>query len=394
MLGQQWQLQNIGQNEGLQDADIDAYEAWQVTTGGTNVLGDTLVIAVLDRGFILDHEDWQHNRWINHLEIPNNGIDDDQNGYIDDRWGWNSTEDHGDVTNGGMGHWHGTPICGLIGADSYNEKGIAGVNHHIKIMPIATSAELSSILKAYQYVSHMRDLYETSGGKAGAYIVATSASFGKDFLTPSEAPAWCDIFETLGQQGIMNIVATTNLPANVEEIGDMPSNCPGDHLVVVSSTTNQDLLSEAGYGPHDVDLAAPGEAIFTIANNGGYHYFSGTSAATPLVAGAVGLLHSVPILEWAEFSRRRPDEAARLVKEVLMAGVDTLEDLRGKIQTEGRLNLSGSIDALYKAFRVISPFQQEMADIRTYPNPFSSYLSIRVVHPYPSNVSLSLYDHM
>jgi hypothetical protein len=175
---EQWQYMNDGRAGGKVDADIDAPEIWDLLTVQGHFLEDTPVLAVLDMGFSLSHEDWQQNQWLNHAEIPQNGVDDDLNGFIDDYQGWNFGENDADVTRGGRGHWHGTPICGIIGADAGNSIGVRGVCPYVKVMPIRIGTDLASVIAAYGYVLAMRRLYEHSNGRRGAYIVATSASFG------------------------------------------------------------------------------------------------------------------------------------------------------------------------------------------------------------------------
>jgi serine protease len=95
MFNQQWALNNTGQNGGTPDADIDAPEAWDIITGGLTKLGDTIVVAIVDGGCDLNHQDLTY--WHNYAEIPNNGIDDDNNGYIDDYRGWNAYNNNGNV---------------------------------------------------------------------------------------------------------------------------------------------------------------------------------------------------------------------------------------------------------------------------------------------------------
>ena len=110
----QWQF--LQSNPLLFDNDLDIEDAWQYTTDGFTNRGDTIVIAVIDEGIKVDHEDLINSIWHNRNEIPNNKIDDDKNGYIDDYLGWNSNEHNDNINNSGIGHWHGTPVAGIIGA--------------------------------------------------------------------------------------------------------------------------------------------------------------------------------------------------------------------------------------------------------------------------------------
>ncbi|MCB0756802.1 MAG: hypothetical protein KDB98_14470, partial [Flavobacteriales bacterium] len=100
---QQWWHINNGSGGGTADADIDSDEAWDITTGGVTATGDTIVVCVVDDGGDLDHPDLMANNWVNRYEIPNNNIDDDGNGYIDDYLGWNPVDDNDDVDGGSHG---------------------------------------------------------------------------------------------------------------------------------------------------------------------------------------------------------------------------------------------------------------------------------------------------
>jgi subtilisin family serine protease len=153
--GQQWHLKNTGQGGGNPGSDIDAERAWDLTTGGITPLGDTIVICVIDNGLDLNHEDIHGNIWINHNEIPGNGIDDDNNGYIDDYYGWNSVDKNGNISKGA----HGTQASGLIGAKGNNNKGVAGINWDIKIMPVIFGGSEAQALASYSYAYQMRKIY-------------------------------------------------------------------------------------------------------------------------------------------------------------------------------------------------------------------------------------------
>jgi subtilisin family serine protease len=155
LYSRQWQYENEGDN-GQYDADIDAPEAWAITTGGQTYNGDEIVVAVLDGGININHEDIAQNIWTNPFEIPNNNIDDDANGFIDDYNGYNFINNNGDVSNGGFGDSHGTPVAGIIGATGNNEKGVSGVNWNVKIMMLNSNQKVSQLIAAYDYVYQMR----------------------------------------------------------------------------------------------------------------------------------------------------------------------------------------------------------------------------------------------
>ncbi|HHL57371.1 MAG TPA: hypothetical protein ENJ14_00300, partial [Bacteroidetes bacterium] len=181
---EQWSMKNTGQNGGVPDADIDATDAWEITTGGLTVFGDTIVVAVVDGGAFLTHDDLDF--WKNRNEIPGNGIDDDENGYVDDYDGWNAYQHNGNVPTTSS---HGTHVSGIIGAIGNNDLGVAGVNWQVKILPVAASSTSESVVvEGLSYVYVVREQYDLSNGAEGAFVVADNCSFGVDHGQPENFP--------------------------------------------------------------------------------------------------------------------------------------------------------------------------------------------------------------
>ena len=351
----QWQYDNTGANNGISDADIDAPPAWDITTGGTTVTGEEIVIGIVDGGVNLIHPDLAGNIWTNRNEIPDNGIDDDNNGFIDDIFGWNFNENNNDVGNGGNGHHHGSPVMGILGAEGNNGIGVTGVNWNIKVMNLVGNSSSDEVIAAYNYMLDMRISYNETNGTEGAFVVATNASLGVPDSFPDAFPVWCAMYNRLGEAGIISAGATVNRNTNVEADGDIPTTCTSDYLISVTNTDNRDQKPfGAGFGATHIDLSAPGAGAFTVDNSGGYSAFGGTSAATPHVAGAVALLYSVPIPAFMDDVRQNPREAARLVRNFILQGVDEIPDLQGITNTGGRLNLFNSINLLQEYYNIES----------------------------------------
>ena len=339
---QQWALQNTGQNGGTPDADIDATDAWDVNTGGITAFGDTLVIAVVDGGFDLYHEDL--NFFKNTNEIPGNGIDDDENGYIDDYDGWNAYNHNGNITSNN----HGTHVSGICAAIGNNETGISGVNWDAKVMAVQGSSGTESVVvEAYGYVLEMRATYNETGGEKGSFVVATNSSFGVDAGQPEDYPIWCALYDSLGMEGIISAAATANRNWDIDQVGDVPTACGSDYLVSVTNTTRYDAkTTNAGYGLETIDLGAPGSSIYSTYNGSNYGNLSGTSMATPQVAGAIAYLLSSADDNFLLNYETYPAEYALKIKQYIMEGVDILPSLEDVTVSGGRLNLNSSLDIL------------------------------------------------
>ncbi len=337
--GDMWDLENTGQSGGTEDADIDAPEAWDFGTGGLNALGDTIVVAVVDGGAQVTHPDLAQNIWTNRNEIPGNGIDDDENGYVDDVHGWNAYSSNGSIPV----DYHGTHVSGTIGAVGDNDLNVTGINWNIKIMEVAGSTSQTSVaLEAYGYVLDQRALYDSTDGEKGAFVVATNSSFGVDYADCSTGsyPLWNDIYTAMGEVGILSAAATINAGQNVDVIGDVPTGCDSDYLVTVTNTTRYDSKnSSAGYGATTIDLGAPGTATLSLNSSGGTGVLTGTSMATPHVCGTVGFLHSIATAGFEAFYKANPGEGALILKQFILDGVDTIPDLENTTVSGGRLNL-------------------------------------------------------
>lgn len=344
----QWHHLNLGQLNGVSGADHNVEPAWDVTTGGVTVNGDTIVVAVLDDGADLDHEDLVANLWRNNDEIPNNGLDDDNNGYIDDYFGID-TDGNDNDPNAGPSDNHGTPVAGIVGARGNNGIGVSGMNWSVKIMAIRNgflTAE-SEVLSAYLYALETRMAYDASGGEEGAYVVATNASWGRDFGDVDDSPIWCGLYDELGAAGILSAGATINGNVNVDEDGDLPTNCPSDYLIGVTNLNTSDVkVAGAGFGSTSIDLGAFGEDVFTTDNGNGYGYFGGTSAATPQVAGAIALLYAAPCDAFGELLAVDPAAAAILVREIILETARPNASLEGITVTGGRLDVGAAMTEL------------------------------------------------
>jgi len=257
----QWQYINDGAGGGSVNADLDMDLAWDIATGGITTAGDTIVVCVVDDGLNLSHPDMQGNMWVNHDEIPNNNIDDDNNGYIDDYQGWNAESGSGSLGNDGS---HGTPVTGIIGARGNNELGVAGTNWDVKVMTVVGGSPESVALASYAYAYSHRRTYNETNGADGAFVVATNSSWGIDRGQPEDAPIWCEFYNLMGEEGIISCGATANANFDIDVEGDLPTACSSDYLISVTNLERNDQLnSSAGYGLRTIDLGAYGEDTYT-----------------------------------------------------------------------------------------------------------------------------------
>lgn len=323
------------------DHDIDSELAWDITTGGSTANGHQIVVAVLEGGGSnWDHTDLIDNHWVNSAEIPNNNIDDDGNGYVDDYNGWNTTSNSDVISAGG----HGTSVSGMIGATGNNSQGGAGVNWDVGIMQVQMGGLTeSNVIAAYSYPHTMRDLFNQSNGAEGAFVVATNASWGIDLANPANYPVWCAYYDDLGASGILNCGATSNSAVNVDVQGDMPTGCSSDYMVTVTATNSSDVRTFSGYGATTIDLAAPGESVYLPSGSSSYSSTSGTSFATPCVAGAIALVYSIPCSDLASSAISAPQSTADLVRGFILDGVDPVAQLASETVTGGRLNVFNSV---------------------------------------------------
>lgn len=345
LFGSQWQYINTGLEGGEVNADIDIDDAWDISTGGLTANGDTIVICVIDTGVDAQHQDLKENLWVNHNEIPNNDIDDDNNGYVDDYRGWNTVGlvPSDDITGNPS---HGTSVSGIIGAQGNNSIGISGINWNVKLMMVANGLNTTEakVISSYSYPLILRKQYNETNGEMGAFVVATNSSWGLDFAQVDDAPLWCAIYDSLGVQGILNVGATANEIVDVDVDGDLPTSCPSDYLVAVTNMDRRNQkVQAAGWGAISIDLGAYGEDVFSLDSGNDYGPFRGTSFATPQVAGAIGLLYSAPCADFMDIVRNAPATAALFVKRHILEGVTPNESLEGLTVTEGVLNINNSM---------------------------------------------------
>lgn len=375
---------------------IKMQQAWENTTGGLTPAGDTIVVAILEKGMQKENPDLAPNLFHAWGEIPGNNKDDDGNGYIDDFTGIDVSALKGSTN--GTGSSHGTSVSGIVGAKGNNTFGVTGVNWNVKLLTVTNVKDDDEIIAAYYYAGEMRRLYNTTNRQKGAFVVATNASFGFDTSFPAEHPLWCPVFDSLGLLGVLGVAATANDDSNVDEVGDMPTNCTSEYLI---SVTNLDALTgrkvvSAGYGSQSIDLGAPGQNTFTTTNrvvSAGdtlwHGSFGGTSAACPHVTGAVGLLYSVSCAGFVSDALTNPADCALRVRSVLLHTVTPEPTLEGITTTGGRLQVAATIEEIMEHCAG-TVGDLEIFDI--FPNPVRESLEIRYQTPDFEQYSLRVYN--
>jgi len=399
--GQQWALNNTGQSGGTPDADIDGPEAWNLSTSGLTAMGDTIVVAIVDDGFSLTHTDLSF--WKNWYEIPANNIDDDANGYIDDVNGWNAYYQTGNITTTPLAH--GMHCSGIAGAIGNNNIGISGVNWNIKIMGVMGSSGTEAVVvRAYGYVLKQRRVYDQTNGQRGAFVVATSSSFGVDYGQPSNYPLWCAFYDSLGTKGILNACATANINLNIDVAGDIPTACPSEWMVSVTNTRNNDRRNGSGgnygsggaaWGLVTIDLGAPGTSIYSTLNAGNYGTYTGTSMATPHVAGAIAFMYNIAPAWWIQAYKTSPGPFSLIVKQKILQGTDPKPSMQDSTVSGGRLNLYNSA-LLMQNLVAINNQNGTVPKLfrlyQNYPNPFNPSTIISFDIPKEGFASLKIYN--
>lgn len=322
----QWSLQNTGQSVNwTRGADIKATDAWDISKGSEQV-----IIAFLDTGIDYNHPDLTGNIWLNIVEDPNNGMDDDGNGRIDDRMGWNFVSNSNDPKDD---EGHGTHVAGITGAVGNNSTGIAGVIWNVKLMPLKIlndkgEGTIADEIAAIDYAI-----------AKGAKII--NASFtGSDFSNFE-----FDMINTANSAGVLLVTAAGN--GGDDSIGDdndlfpqYPAGYNLPNIVSVASTNQNDRrASFSNYGQKSVHVAAPGEDILSTFPLSlvisGYKYDSGTSMSAPIVSGLAGLLYShYPVFNYSQ------------IRGIILRYVDILPNLQGVIRTGGRINAYRSLSSL------------------------------------------------
>lgn len=377
-LASQWGLFSIGTEK-----------VWEITKGGVSALGDTIVVAILDTGFDINHEDLKGNIWINKGEKPGDKIDNDQNGYVDDVSGWNFI--HQSATH--IADNHGSSVAGIIGAKGNNGKGISGMNWHVKLMVFETRL-VSDIIAAYDYIIEQRERYNRTKGKQGAFVVTTNASFGVNKIKCVDQPLWGEMYDRLGAAGILSAAGAANNPWNVDEVGDMPTTCKSDYLMTVLNTNPKDeRYAGSAFGAVSIDMGAPGQNSFSTRNNNEYGAFHGNSAAAPHLAGAIALLYSIPRQKLAEEAMAFPAQTAMKIRNLLLNNVDKVPSLVSLTSTGGRLNVFSSMLKLLEIYPEKKP-ELTTGKLLVYPNPSIDEIYVEIAKPENETSLLSIYNAM
>lgn len=321
---------------------IAAPEAWNRRTNAENI-----VVAVLDTGLDYNHSELASNIWTNPWEVPGDGIDNDENGFIDDVIGWNFVGNNSDPIDDHIPIYHGTHVAGTIGAVGNNGSGIAGVAWNVQIMPVKVldskgMGSLSNIIEGIEYaIENGADVINMCLGGTGTMPPELHASLllAKRFK-------------------VIAVIAAGNNGYDVDQSSFWPGNATLDNIVTVINTDSYDerpkevggmVLKYDGektyftwgkryktnFGRFHTDLSAPGTQIFSTAASNGYQFLSGTSMATPHVAGAIALI-------WSEYHN---DTYTNIIDRVL-GNVDLLTDLEETTGTGGRLNLNRCFDGI------------------------------------------------
>jgi large repetitive protein len=315
-----WGLNNTGQTGGTADADIDAPEAWDIQSGTSNI-----IVAVLDTGADLDHEDLADNIWINAGEIPGNSIDDDGNDKVDDVRGWDFKNDDNDPDDETS---HGTHVSGTIGARGNNNKGITGVCWTVSLMTVrmmdGSGGTTAQEIAAIQYAVDM-----------GARII--NASFGSYDDPPPQSEY--DAIQSANASGVLFVAAAGNAGLDIDSgtTKCYPASYDLPNIIAVAASDHNDgLLGGSNYGATTVDVAAPGNYIYSTFPGDNYGYMGQTSTATPHVSGLAALIWS-----------NNPALTHLLVKKIILDNVDQLPSMDGKVLTGGRINAFKALSDIY-----------------------------------------------
>ena len=316
------------------DVDIDAPEAWKIRNNAT-----TSIVGVVDTGVDYNHEDLRANMWKNPLEIANNGIDDDANGYIDDIYGIDTYNYDSDPMDDAG---HGTHVSGTIGAKGNNNLGVIGVAPNVKIMGLKFlgadgSGYTDAAIEAINYLIAIKQAHQNRTDAANYQRMILSNSWGGG----EYSNALYDAINNAKNANILFIAAAGNDGINTDTWMQYPAGYDIANVVSVgSSTSSEDVSYFSNYGCASVDLFAPGSDILstvpTSLYSSGYEVFSGTSMATPHVSGAAALL-------WAKAASSTNWSK---VKAALMNSVEQQPAYADKAISQGRLNLLNALSSV------------------------------------------------
>jgi subtilisin family serine protease len=359
----QWSLVNHGQedsdrNKGVNGADIHVMPLWQQgITGSKNVL-----VAMVDTGLDWQHPDLMGNLYENPGEAgakSNNGIDDDNNGYIDDVHGWNT------LTNSPRSQddaGHGSHVAGIIGAVGNNNIGVTGINWNASLLPVKAlgmtgGGTTESVVNALVYAIKMK-----------AQIINNSWAMAErsDILE--------HIIQETEKQGILMIAASGNSFLNLDGCALYPASFKYSNVITVSATDNSDTnWYMSDIGPKTVDVAAPGANIYSTFQKQGYRSLTGTSMAAPHVSGIAALLKSAhPEWDYKELRKRIVNSCVPSV------------NLRHKVICQGRVDAWNALQGIQPA----NPFKQDKDFISEpyvveSPHPYENRMNVyyEIKHP-------------
>ncbi|MGZ3770771.1 MAG: S8 family peptidase [Bdellovibrio sp.] len=330
--------------------DIGVVDAWKKTKGQPD-----MVVAVIDTGVDYTHEDLLPNLWRNKNEIPNNNIDDDNNGYVDDVIGWDFASNDNkpydlsmeplDILFKGGNAGHGTHCAGNVAARGGNGKGISGVAPNVKIMPLRFISEkgqgtTAEAIKAIQYAVNN-----------GAKVMSNSwGSEGEEAGSPDNQ-ALRDAIQFAQDKGVLFIAAAGNGHQGVGYDNDTdkapgyPASYDNDIIISVAALDAADNLgSFSNWGAKTVDIGAPGVKVFSTMVNNNYSdividkfgfkaTWDGTSMATPHVAGAAALYWSA-----------HPEKTWQEVKAAILGSAKKINSLANKSVSGGKLDVKALLN--------------------------------------------------